>query len=503
MPVYNVSIEWLEKAINSVEKQSYTNWELCIVDDASTNKKIQDYLLSKKSEKIKVVLLEKNAHISEASNAALKQAEGEFIALLDHDDELTEDALYEVVKLLNRDPKLDLIYSDEDKKLLDGRRIYPAFKGGWNPEMIFSFMYIGHLGVYRKEIVDLIGGFRKGFEGAQDYDLLLRFTERTNRIAHIPRILYHWRMIPGSTAVEVDSKGYAYDRGRLAVLQSLQRRNLPCIHVDEDPNIRGNYIPIFKVNNSSRIFLAVFFNGDNNDSLQKKIRKLEKTITYTNYQMVIFTSHESLAQNNSDVVLINDNNILQCVLSEAVKCRASLITILDLDLSPITEKWLEKMIPYANRHDIAGVCGQVVSENNKIVYSGGYYCFTGKNLSIMYADYGDEHDATGYLGRVRRIQNTSIWFDKSLMIKTELLAEYLKSESEEYSMRDFLFYVLYKGKFNIYHPFIKFISTNHYSSACTYIDAPFVEKWKGRIPKTDQFINPNITYRDGKITLND
>lgn len=162
VPVYNVELQWLQKAVESVEKQTYKNWELCIVDDCSTNNDISKYLLAKQNDKIKVKILTKNSHISVASNEALKLSTGEFVALLDHDDELTENALWEILLKLNEDPDLDLIYSDEDKKLMSGERVYPAYKTNWNSELLFSFMYVGHLGVYRKSIIDEIGDFEKG-----------------------------------------------------------------------------------------------------------------------------------------------------------------------------------------------------------------------------------------------------------------------------------------------------------------------------------------------------
>lgn len=279
VPVYNVELQWLQKAVESVEKQTYKNWELCIVDDCSTNNDISKYLLAKQNDKIKVKILTKNSHISVASNEALKLSTGEFVALLDHDDELTENALWEILLKLNEDPDLDLIYSDEDKKLMSGERVYPAYKTNWNSELLFSFMYVGHLGVYRKSIIDEIGGFREGLEGAQDYDLILRFTEKTNKIAHIPKVLYHWRMIPGSTAVEVNSKSYAYDRGRIALQQSLIRRGYDCIGVEEDELIRGNYHPVFKsVYSEVPVVIFLLASSDSERVVNEKIRKIKKKI---------------------------------------------------------------------------------------------------------------------------------------------------------------------------------------------------------------------------------
>lgn len=229
MPVYNVDQVWLEKAINSVINQLYENWELCIVDDASNKSYIYDILTkySEKDSRIKANYLEKKQGISGASNVALNMATGDFIGLLDNDDELSINALYENVKLLNAYPDTDMIYSDEDKLDITGKRCDPFFKPDWSPDMFLSCMFTCHFGVYRKRIVDEIGGFRIGYEGIQDYDFVLRFTERTDKILHIPKILYHWRKIPGSLALDTDTKNYAFDTAKKALSDAMKRRNIP------------------------------------------------------------------------------------------------------------------------------------------------------------------------------------------------------------------------------------------------------------------------------------
>ncbi len=230
MPVYNVEEKWLRLCIDSILNQVYTNWELCMADDASTDPNVKKILTEYQQldERIRVVFREQNGHISEATNSALAIATGEFVALLDNDDELAINAFYEVVKVLNENPELDLIYSDEDKIDMDGNRSDPAFKPDWSPDLLLGTNYISHLGVYRRSILEEIGGFRKGYEGSQDYDLVLRFTEKTTkeRIKHIPKVLYYWRMLPTSTAVDQGSKGYAFEAGLRAVQDALVRRGI-------------------------------------------------------------------------------------------------------------------------------------------------------------------------------------------------------------------------------------------------------------------------------------
>ncbi|HJF39980.1 MAG TPA: glycosyltransferase, partial [[Clostridium] spiroforme] len=230
IPVYNVERKYLSECLDSILNQTYQNFEICLSNDCSTLKETLDTLeeYEKKDNRIKVFHRKENGHISKATNDALAIASGEFIGLMDNDDLLTKNALYECVKVLNENPNLDFIYSDEDKIDLAGKRRDPHFKSDFAPDSILGSNYICHFEIMRKSIVDKIGGFRVGLEGAQDYDIFLRFFEQTTpeRIYHIPKVLYHWRMIEGSTAAEIDNKGYAIERGRQAVADALERRGI-------------------------------------------------------------------------------------------------------------------------------------------------------------------------------------------------------------------------------------------------------------------------------------
>lgn len=250
MPVYNTPTRFLDSAIRSVRKQYYKNWELCISDDASSDSAVRSRLQrwQKRDRRIKVVYSIEHEHISGASNRALALATGEFIGLLDHDDEITPDALFENVKLLQQHPDADMIYSDEDKLDPKGRTINPVVKPDWSPQYMLKTMYTCHFGVYRKALIDDIGGFRKGFEGSQDYDLVLRLSEKTNRIYHISKILYHWRIAPGSAAGSVDAKPYANAAAKRAIAEHLERRCTPGTVLDGDQP--GTYIVIFEPQDS-------------------------------------------------------------------------------------------------------------------------------------------------------------------------------------------------------------------------------------------------------------
>ncbi|MCJ0606673.1 glycosyltransferase family 2 protein, partial [Enterococcus cecorum] len=229
IPTYNVDKKWLQKCIESIENQWYDNWEVCIADDASTKKETIEYLKSlQNNSKYHIIFRKNNGHISEATNSALDIAKGEYIALLDNDDTLMPNALYEVVKVLNENPDIAMIYSDEDKIDENDNRFDAHFKPDWSPSLILNQNYISHLGVYRTDISRNIGGFRKGFEGCQDHDFVLRFVEciKDNQIKHIPKILYHWRAISTSTAANGNQKEYAFNNGIKMIEETLARRNI-------------------------------------------------------------------------------------------------------------------------------------------------------------------------------------------------------------------------------------------------------------------------------------
>lgn len=249
VPVYNVLDKHLIPCIESVINQTYSNWELCLADDNSTFENVRVTLDKyKDDDRIKVVYREKNGHISKCTNSAIELATGEYIALLDCDDVITPDALYEVAKCLNKNPDLDFIYSDEDKVDTNGgNRRCPHFKPDWSPDTLMSNMYTCHLGVYRTSRVRDLGGLREGYEGSQDYDFTLRFTEGLPRdhIAHISKILYHWRERAESTAVNPESKPYILEAARKAKEDALKRRNLKADFelIEELYQWRVRYIP--------------------------------------------------------------------------------------------------------------------------------------------------------------------------------------------------------------------------------------------------------------------
>jgi glycosyltransferase involved in cell wall biosynthesis len=288
-PVYNTPEPFLRAAIESVLAQVYPHWELCLADDASTAPHVRQVLAeyAARDARIKLSYRDTNGHISVASNTALQCATGQFVALFDHDDTLTPDALFWVARELDLHPDAALIYSDEDKLDYDGVPANPYFKCDWNYDLFLSHNLITHLGVYRADVVKALGGFRQGFEGAQDYDLALRFIEQIShsQIRHIPRVLYHWRMLPGSTAIGAGEKDYAAERARLAVQQHLERQHIAAT-VTTLPGRAVQRVQ-YQLNGPEPRVSIIIPTRNARQLVQQCVESIYQKSTYTNFEILL------------------------------------------------------------------------------------------------------------------------------------------------------------------------------------------------------------------------
>lgn len=431
VPVYNVEEKWLRKCIESVRNQLYTNWELCLADDASPKTHIREVLDEYKliDPRIKVVYREKNGHISECSNSALAIATGEFIGLLDHDDELSRDALYENVKLLNMYPDADLIYSDEDKITEEGERHSPFFKPDWSPDLLLSQMYICHFSIYRKTIIDQIGGFRKGYEGSQDYDLALRFTELTDAIYHIPKVLYHWRTIPESTASGAQAKNYTHYAGLKALEDTLKRR-----HVDGTVKEIGDYSNMFRVSYKIKeepLVSIIIPTRNMGELLDSCLNSIFSRSLYSNYEVIIIdngsTEEHTLSvfkkwtDNYGDRIRILPINIpfnyskLNNMAVEAAN--GEYVLLLNNDIEVISEDWLGEMVGYAQRNNTGAVGAKLLYPDDSIQHAGvvmGLGGIAGHAFRTLHKT------DPGYFGALLVNRNCSVVTAACLMIKKDL-----------------------------------------------------------------------------------
>jgi len=377
-PVYNTDERWLRKAIESVREQVYPNWELCVVNDGSDSVSVLAVLheYAKLDPRIRVKHLERNEGISGASNQALEMATGEFVGLLDHDDELSADALFEIARVVNQDLSVDLVYSDEDKISPTGQRQDPFFKPDWSPDLLLSANYICHFSVFRRSLLLKVGGFHRGFEGSQDYDLILRVSEYTSRISHIPRILYHWRMTSGSTAESVQAKPYAHQAGRKALEESLKRRGIRG-HVDSVTTgryaVRYALLQAFKVS----IIIPVKNRGD---LLKRCLVSIEQTPNTVDYEILIIDNQSddpatldylrSLDGKYRVLRYSHPFNYSRINNFAAKQAKGQYLLFLNNDVEVLSPEWLTAMLEHAQRPEVGVVGGKLLYPDGRIQHAG-------------------------------------------------------------------------------------------------------------------------------------
>lgn len=515
MPTYNSNPEWLIEAIESVLDQIYPHWELCIADDASTDEEVRKILkgYAKQDPRIKVVYRERNGHISAASNSALELATGEWIALLDHDDVLAEHALFWVVDAINRNPKLRLIYSDEDKIDEGGRRFDPYFKCDWNIDLFYSHNLITHLGVYDASLLHEIGGFRTGFEGAQDYDLALRCVEKiaAKQIHHIPRVLYHWRVHASSTAQSIDSKPYAMRAGEKALNEHFQRQGLHATAELVGIGFRARYalpqpLPLVSLIIPTRNGLHV---------LRQCIESILKKTSYRNYQVLIIDNGSDDAetlqylkqiQADARVRVIRDDRPFNysALNNAAVKlAEGELVGLLNNDLEVISPDWLSEMVSHALRPDV-GAVGACLWYPNNTLQHGGVILGIGGCAGHSHKGFPKGH--CGYVGRMVLISEFSAVTGACLLTRKKLY-EHLGGLNESdlpvaFNDVDFCLRLKEAGYRNVWTPYAELY--HHESATRGYEDTPekqkrflkegaYLKRRWGNLLLNDPAYSPNLT----------
>lgn len=515
IPVYNIDCTYLSECIDSILEQIYQNFEICLVDDASSNLEtiatLKEY--EKKDKRIKVKYRKKNGHISNATNDALKMAKGVFIGLVDNDDLLTKNALYEVVNVLNTNKNIDFIYSDEDKMDLNGMRCFPHFKPDFSPDTLMSLNYICHFSVIRKSIIKKVGGFEVGLEGAQDHDLFLKISEVTNKFYHIPKILYHWRMIEGSTSATLSNKSYAQDKGILAVEHALKRRNLTGEVLKDES---GYYIVNYDIKKKPLISIIIP-TKDYSDILDKCLVSIYEKTTYRNYEIIIVNNNSQEEKTfalfkkyqkehkNFKVIDANMEFNYSKINNMAVKnAKGEYIVLLNNDTEVITPNWLEIMVGYASLNHIGAVGAKLLYPDGTVQHGG---VILGLGGVASHAYIGASRHEYGAYGRLRVPYNYSAVTAACLMVKKEKflsvngLEENLKVA---YNDIDFNIKLLEKGFYSIFLPQVELY--HHESKSRGYDtttekyerflkEAEFMnKKWKD-ILNEDKFYNKNYSKK--------
>ena len=522
-PVYNTKEEFLVDMIESVINQTYSNWELCIADGGSKEGYIKEKLLyySKKDERIKVEILSENRGISGNSAKALSLASGDFVTLLDHDDMLPPFSLYEVVKVINENPDADFIYSDEDKVSEDGsRRFDPHFKPDWSPDTLRSYNYAIHLSVFKKELIDNVGGFREGYDGSQDYDLILRATEKAKEIIHIPKILYHWRTHKASTAGGPSAKMYAGDAGKKALEDHLYRLGLD--GTVEDGLFLSSYRVHYDMIDCPKVSIIIA-NKDYADDLRKCINSIIKKSSYKNFEIIIvennsserktFELYEELKKNDS-IKIINWERPFNyaAVNNYAVNYSAGdILLFLNNDMEVINSDWLEAMVEHIQRRDVGAVGAKLYYPDDTIQHGG---VIIGIGGVAGHAQKYFKRNDFGYFGRLKITQNLSAVTGACLMIRKDVFSE-VGGFDERYILAfndvDLCLKIRQKGYFIIWTPYAELY---HYESKTRGFEDNVekqkrfkeeidlcLEIWSNFLEKGDPYYNPNLTLEKEDFSI--
>lgn len=515
VPVYNVDEVWLRKMINSVLNQYYEKWELCLADDASTAPHIKAVLkeYSALDPRIKVHFRPQNGGIVKASNTALKMAKGAYVGLLDNDDELTPDALYEIVKAL-QNSRYDLLYSDEDKLELDGTRTEPFFKPDFDQDLLFSNNYICHFSVYRRKIVEEVGGFRDGTDGAQDYDLVLRFTDRKRQIYHLPKVLYHWRKIPGSTAATVEAKPYVFENAKKALRDAIRRRGIKGEVVDGI--WKGSYRVIRTIKDQPLVSIIIPFR-DLVGVLRVCLDSIFAKTTYQNYEILLVNNASELLEtreymreieNCPRVRLLHYNapfNFSAINNFASLQAKGQYLLLLNNDTEVIEPDWIQAMLEQAQRPEVGCVGAKLLYPNNLIQHAG-VVIGVGGAANHCYAKL--PADQNGYFGQLNVVREYSAVTAACVMIRKSVYEEMDGLDEENLAVSfndvDFCLRLREKGLLVIYTPYA---SLYHHESLSRGYNVSFNEEYylrrrhQGIFQTGDPYYNPNLSRERLDFTL--
>ncbi|MFC2025809.1 glycosyltransferase [Chloroflexota bacterium] len=508
-PVYNPPLEVLEKTISSVLNQTYSNWELCLVDGGSTEPAVIEVLdkYQALSDQVHLKTLERNQGISANTNIAIELAKGEFLAFLDHDDLLAPNALYEVVKKLNEIPDTDVLYSDHDLiSSTNDQRINPLFKPNWSPEIMLSANYITHLTVVRTALARDLGGFRSEYNGAQDWDLYLRISERTDKITHIPKILYHWRDNQNSTAGNIWSKDYAPPAQLLAIKDHLKRQGHtnPDVFFTNAGHIRVSWKPKEK----RKVSIIIPSKGYNS-LIKKCIHSILRKTDYNKYEIVIvnngdrhpdeFTEYQRLIQDSRITVVHFEGSFNYSAINNygAKFATGTLLLFLNNDTEVLESDWLDELVMWADSDGVGAVGAKLLKPNGSIQHAGVIIGLTGFAGHMFMGQ--PEYQWTIF-GLPEWYRNYLAVTSACMMIKTDVF-ERIGGYDESFIMNgsdvEICLRLHNAGLRVVYNPFVKI---KHVEGATREESIPpgdFQESFHHYFPyleSGDPFYNPNLSY---------
>lgn len=521
VPVYNTPEAFLKQMIQSVRKQTYPNWELCIANADPTNQEVADILktASGKDRRIRVTDVPENKGIAQNTNAALAIASGDYIGLLDHDDLLTPDALYEVVRILNEEERPQVIYSDEDKVTTDlSEHFQPFMKPDFNLDLLRANNYICHFFVAEKDLAEQVGGFRGEYNGAQDYDLILRCTERAEKIAHIPRILYHWRVHKASTADNPASKMYAFDAGKRAIEEHLKRCGEKGT-VSRTKDL-GFYRVQYQVQGKPLVSIIIP-NKDHADMLDRCLKSIEKS-SYQNYEIIIvennsekeetFDYYKQLKSERIKVVYWEGTFNYSAINNFGVRAaKGDFLILLNNDVEIITENWIEEMLSNCQRKAV-GIVGVKLYYPDDTVQHAGIIIGIGGVAGNIFT--GLPRRFTGYFHKASIQQDLSAVTAACMMVKRSVYEEAGGLEEKlqvAFNDVDFCLRVRKAGYLVVFDPYVELYhyesktrgsentkkKVRRFQSEIEYMRSHWLELLK----KGDPMYNPNLTLTKWDYSL--
>jgi glycosyltransferase involved in cell wall biosynthesis len=525
LPVFQTPERWLRRCLDSVLQQAYGEWELCVVDDASTAPHVRRVLeeYAARDARIRVAFRSDNGHIVAASNDALSMARGEYVGLLDHDDELRPHALLEMAEALAADPGLALLYSDEDKIDEHGRRFEPYFKPDWNPDLLLGQNYVCHFSVIRADLVREAGGFRAGFEGSQDHDLILRCarTLSPQQVRHIPKVLYHWRAIPGSTALHRDAKDYAAAAGARAVAEHLRDGGSEArVELLE----QGHYRVHWPVPRPPPLVSLIVPTRDRPELLRTCIESLLSRTRYPDFEILVVdnqtTDPEALAylddlrRHERVVVLDYDAPFNYSAINNwaAARARGSVLALVNNDIEVISPDWLDEMVGQAMRAGVGAVGAMLYYPDDRIQHAG---VILGLGGIANHAYVGEPAGIPGHGGRARVAQAMSAVTGACLVVRKDHYQQVGGLDERlqvAFNDIDFCLRLGEAGYRNVWTPFA---TLYHHESASRGSDesgekrerflreiALMEQRW-GRLLERDPAYNPNLTLTGKAFDLAD
>lgn len=519
LPVYNVSEVYLRKAIDSVRAQLYVNWELCIVDDNSPDPHIREVIkeYSEQDPRIKALFRGENGHISEATNTAASLASGEFYGFLDHDDELREHALYMVVKELQSHPQAQLIFSDEDKITPEGVRHDPYFKSDLNPELLLCHNCVCHFTVVRAETFKRLGGLRSEFNGAQDWDFALRVSEvvANNEIRHIPHVLYHWRVIDGSTAKETQAKPYVTEAQIAAVSQHLERVGDSGAKVE--PIVELSMLRVrYKLPQLKPLVSLVVPTYNQHAILSKCVDGILNRTSYKELELIIVDNRSDdpeslnylskLSQRDSRVRILRDDGEFNFSRINNAATRiagGSILGFINNDIEVIASDWLSEMVANVVRERVGGVGARLLFPNGTVQHAG---VITGIGGVAGHQFKSHSINSLGYFCRAVLPQNLSAVTAACMLVKAELFRQVGGFDESQLAVAfndiDLCLKIRAAGYLIVYTPYAELL--HHESVSRGYEDtkekrARFKREYKvmrqrwGEALLMDPYYNPNFS----------